>query len=72
MNDLYKPFVFGDTGTTLEKALKENPYDSKRGNEAAYCRYLRYRVEGFYTKTNSEVKAIWKTYIKEVNDEDSD
>ena len=23
MNDLYKPFAFGDTGTTLEEALKE-------------------------------------------------
>ena len=64
MNDLYKLFAFGDTGTTLEKALKENPYDSERGNEAAYCRYLRYRVKGFYTKTNREVKDIWKAYTE--------
>lgn len=65
MNDLYKPFTFGDIGTTLKKALKENPYDPKRGSETAYCRYLRYRVEGFYTKTNREVKDIWKTYTEE-------
>ena len=64
MNDLYKPFSFGDVGTTLSKALKENPYVPERGNEAAYCRYLRYRVEGFYTKTNSEVKEIWKAYTE--------
>ena len=70
MNELYRPFSFGDVGTTLSEALKENPYDPKRGNEAAYCRYLRYRVKGFYTKTSSEVKAIWKTYVKEVNADD--
>ena len=64
MNELYKPFNFGDVGTTLSEALKENPYNPERGNEAAYCRYLRYRVEGFYTKTNREVKDIWKTYIE--------
>ena len=69
MNDLYKPFAFGDTGITLEEALKENPYDSERGNKAAYCRYLRYRVEGFYTKTNKEVKDIWKAYIEESENE---
>ena len=71
MKDLYKPFAFGDTGTTLEEALKENPYDSERGNETAYCRYLRYRVKGFYAKTNREVKDIWKTYTEEVNVDDS-
>ena len=62
MNSLYRPYSFGDIGTTLEKALVENPYDPERGDETAYCRYLRYRVKGFYTKTNSEVKAIWKAW----------
>lgn len=60
MNNLYKPYQFGDVGVTLEQALKENPYNPQRGNESAYCRYLRYRVKGFYTKTNKEVRTLWK------------
>jgi hypothetical protein len=47
-------------GVTLEQALKENPYNPQRGNESAYCRYLRYRVKGFYTKTSKEVRTLWK------------
>lgn len=60
MNNLYKPYQFGDVGVTLEQALKENPYNPQRGNESAYCRYLRYRVKGFYTKTSKEVRTLWK------------
>ena len=45
---------------TLEQAIKENPYDPNRGNLSAYCRYLRYNVDDFYTKTNDEVKTIFK------------
>lgn len=50
---------------SLELALKNNPYDPKRGNESAYCRYLRYNVQGFYSLENSEVKEIWKDYERE-------
>ncbi len=50
---------------TLKQAIKENPYDLNQGNISAYCRYLRYNVDGFYTKTNDEVKTIFKDYIKE-------
>jgi hypothetical protein len=65
MNDLYKPFNFGDVGTTLEQALKENPYNPKRGDESAYCRYLRYRVKGFYTKPSKEVRTLWEEAIND-------
>lgn len=49
---------------TLTQAIKENPYDPNRGNISAYCRYLRYNVDDLYTKTNDEVKAIFKDYTK--------
>lgn len=49
---------------TLTQAIKENPYDPNQGNLSAYCRYLRYNVTGFYTKTNDEVKAIYKDYTE--------
>lgn len=49
---------------TLEQAIKENPYDSKKGNLSAYCRYLRYNVDDFYPKTNDEVKKMYKDYTE--------
>lgn len=49
---------------TLKQAIIKNPYDPNEGNLSAYCRYLRYNVTGFYTKTNDEVKTIFKDYIK--------
>lgn len=49
---------------TLERAIRENPYDHNRGNISAYCRYLRYNVDDFYTKTNDEVKKIFKDYTE--------
>lgn len=49
---------------TLEQAIKQNPYDSNKGNLSAYCRYLRYNVDDFYTKTNDEVKKIYKDYTE--------
>ena len=45
---------------TLDEAIRRNPYDPKRGNEAAYCRYLRYHVEGWYQFGNSEVLRRWQ------------
>ena len=46
---------------TLIEAVTRNPYDLKKGNESAYCRYLRYNVDGYYTKSIAEVKALWKS-----------
>lgn len=49
---------------TLKQAILENPYDLNKGNLSAYCRYLRYNVDGFYTKTNDEVKTLLKDYTE--------
>lgn len=49
---------------TLEQAIRKNPFNPEEGNLAAYCRYLRYNVTGFYTKTNDEVKKIYKDYME--------
>lgn len=43
---------------TLQQAIKNNPYDPKRGNLSAYIRYLRYNVDGYYNKTSKEVRDI--------------
>ena len=45
---------------TLEQAIKRNPYDPEKGNESAYCRYLRYNVDGWYSLDNKEVCKRWK------------
>ena len=44
---------------TSNDAIKRNPFDPKRGNESAYCRYLRYNVEGWYTLDSKEVRKRW-------------
>lgn len=44
---------------TLEQAIERNPYDPSKGNMSAYARYLRYNVDGFYTKSNEEVRRFW-------------
>lgn len=49
---------------SLERAIRENPYDPDKGNLSAYCRYLRYNIDGFYTKTNDEVKEIYKDFTE--------
>lgn len=49
---------------TLKQAIKENPYNPNKGSLSAYCRYLRYNVDGFYTKTNDEVKKKYKDYTE--------
>ena len=54
---------------TLDEAIRRNPYDTKRGNEAAYCRYLRYNVDGWYQLDSKEVLRRWqkrKQVMKEV------
>lgn len=49
---------------TLNDAIKRNPFDPKRGNESAYCRYSRYNVEGWYTLDSKEARKRWKEMTK--------
>ena len=54
---------------TLDEAIRRNPYNPKKGNEAAYCRYLRYNVDGWYQLDGKEVRRRWqerKQVMKEV------
>lgn len=48
----------------LEDALKQNPYDKTRGSKGAYIRYLRYTVDGWYSKKSEEtgVSREWAKY----------
>ncbi len=50
----------GGDGMTLDEAIRRNPYNPKKGNEAAYCRYLRYNVEGWYQLDSTEVFRRWQ------------
>ena len=45
---------------TLDEAIRRNPYNPKKGNEAAYCRYLRYNVDGWYQLDSKEVFRRWQ------------
>jgi hypothetical protein len=45
---------------TLDQAIKRNPYNPKQGNESAYCRYLRYNVDGWYLLDSKEVRRRWQ------------
>lgn len=45
---------------TLDEAIERNPYDPKRGNTSAYCRYLRYNVDGWYLLGTKEVFRRWQ------------
>ncbi len=50
---------------TLEEAIRRNPYDPERGNKSAYCRYLRYNVDGWYQLDSKAVLRRWqKTRIE--------
>lgn len=49
---------------TLDEAVKRNPYDPKRGNKSAYCRYLRYNVDGWYLLDSKEVRRRWQKGTK--------
>ena len=54
---------------TLDEAIRRNPYNPIKGNEAAYCRYLRYNVDGWYQLDSKEVRSRWqkrKQMMKEV------
>lgn len=41
---------------TLDRALKENPYNPKRGKVGAYIRYLRYNVDGWYNRKSADIR----------------
>lgn len=49
---------------TLEEAIKRNPYNPKQGNKSAYCRYLRYNVDGWYNLDSKEVRRRWQKVRK--------
>lgn len=42
--------------TTLENAIKRNPYNPKQGSTGAYIRYLRYNVDGWYMRPSEEIR----------------
>lgn len=41
---------------TLEQAMERNPYDPNRGGIGAYIRYLRYNVDGWYTRKSEDIR----------------
>lgn len=45
---------------TLDEAIRRNPYDPKQGNKSAYCRYLRYNIDGWYLLGSKEVLRLWR------------
>lgn len=49
---------------TIEEAIKKNPFDHNKGNESAYCRYLRYSVDGWYNLDSKEVLRRWRSEDK--------
>ncbi len=53
---------------TLDEAIRRNPYNPKKGNEAAYCRYLRYDVDGWYQLDSTEVFRRWQK-VREMDKE---
>ena len=53
---------------TIEEATKKNPYDPAKGNEAAYVRYLRYNVDGFYDLDSRIVRRMWEESRGQKND----
>lgn len=54
---------------TIDEAIKKNPFDPNKDNTSAYCRYLRYNVEGWYTLDSKEVLKRWQNEVmKDGND----
>lgn len=48
-------------GMSIDDAIKKNPFDPNKGNKSAYCRYLRYNVEGWYNLDSKEVLRRWRS-----------
>lgn len=40
----------------IDEALKQNLYNQERGSIGAYIRYLRYNVDGYYSKKSEEIR----------------
>ncbi len=53
---------------TIEEAIRRNPFDPKKGNKSAYCRYLRYNVDGWYHLDSKEVYSKWQRVEDNGND----
>lgn len=53
---------------TLEKAIKENPFDHNTGDIKAYARYIRYTADGMYSKTTPEVVEELRKYFNQKNE----
>lgn len=54
---------------TIEEAIKKNPFDTNKGNKSAYCRYLRYTVDGWYNLDSEEVLRRWQEARRRKSDE---
>lgn len=50
---------------TIEEAIRKNPFDPNKGNTSAYCRYLRYNVDGWYNLDSKEVLKRWQSEVIE-------
>lgn len=56
-------------GMTIEEAIKKNPFDTNKGTESSYCRYLRYNVEGWYNLNSKEVLKRWQSEVEDGNND---
>ena len=41
---------------TLEEAIKRNQYKKEKGSIGAYIRYLRYNVDGWYSRKSEDIR----------------
>lgn len=48
---------------TIDEAIRKNPFNPEYGNKSAYCRYLRYNVDGWYKLDSKEVRRMWEENI---------
>lgn len=51
----------------LEDAIRANPYKKEKGSIGAYIRYLRYTVDGWYTRKSKDIREQldWDEITKE-------
>lgn len=50
---------------TLKEAVTRNPYDKEKGSVGAYIRYLRYNVDGWYTRKSEDIRKEAEEAIRE-------
>lgn len=41
---------------TLKEAVRRNPYKKEKGSIGAYIRYLRYNVDGWYSRKSEDIR----------------